>query len=75
VVPALFFVQRSSQDNYNPILELSNQPIEDIGALRSDFEEHLSEVINEIFNPQMPFCPTTVNSRCATCPFKPLCKS
>ena len=75
VVPALFFVQHSSQDNYNPILELDNQPIEDIGALRSDFEEHLSEVINEIFNPQMPFCPTTVNSRCATCPFKPLCKS
>ena len=73
VIPALFFVQQSSQESYNPTLTLGKEIISDIKAYQPEFEERLKEVVNEIFNPVIPFRPTETTSRCTNCPFKELC--
>ena len=73
VIPALFFVQQSSQESYNPTLTLGKEIISDIKAYQPEFEERLKEVVNEIFNPAIPFRPTETTSRCTNCPFKELC--
>ena len=73
VVPALFFVQQSSQEDYNPTLKLGKDTINDIKSYQAEFEERLKEVVNEIFNPDIPFRPTETTSRCTNCPFKELC--
>ena len=73
VIPALFFVQQSSQESYDPTLTLGKETISDIKAYQPEFEERLKEVVNEIFNPAIPFRPTETTSRCTNCPFTELC--
>ena len=73
ITPALFFVQQSNQDSYDPTLKLGKQPIQDIKVYEDEFVEGVKKVVNEIFSPGVPFCPTTVTSRCTKCPFQQLC--
>lgn len=75
VIPALFFVQKSSQEDYNPTLKLGKETISDLSTYQTEFEEKLRMVVNEIFNPDIPFSPTETISRCTTCPFKEVCTS
>ena len=75
VVPALFFVQQSSRDDYDPTMSLGKRPIDDLRPYRDTFLEHLKQVIDEIFNPAIPFSPTEVTRRCEKCPFAPLCNN
>ena len=39
------------------------------------FLEELSDVIKEIFNPEIPFCATTNTRRCDSCAYAQLCKN
>ena len=73
ITPALFFVQQSNQDSYDPTLKLGKQPIQDIKVYEDEFVEGVKKVVNEIFSPGVPFSPTTVTSRCTNCPFQQLC--
>lgn len=73
VSPALFFVQRSSQESYDPTLKFGKESIADVKVWKMEFEERLKGVINEIFSPSIPFKPTDEISRCVNCPFKGLC--
>ena len=75
VSPALFFVQRSSQDNYDPTLQFGKTPIDDVKTWNAEFIHLLEEVINEIFSPAVPFRPTATTTRCDRCPFAALCNS
>ena len=75
VSPALFFVQRSSQDNYDPTLQFGKTPIDDVKTWNTEFIHLLEEVINEIFSPAVPFRPTATTTRCDRCPFAALCNS
>ena len=73
VIPALFFVQQSSQEDYNPTLKLGRETVSDISQIHAEFEERLKKVVNEIFSPEIPFLPTEKITRCAICPFAELC--
>ena len=73
ITPALFFVQQSNQDSYDPTLKLGKQPIQNIKVYEDEFVEGVKKVVNEIFSPTVPFSPTTVTSRCTNCPFQQLC--
>ncbi len=79
VIPALIFVQRSKSVN-DPILKFgkgaSVAPIADILApeYEQPFRKGLNQLIERIFHPDIPFSPTTVESRCEKCAFAGLCK-
>ncbi len=75
VTPALFFVQQSSQQDYDPTLKLNKVNIEDVRPLSHDFMSGIRQVVNEIFSPQVPFSPTQVTSRCERCPLADLCSA
>lgn len=75
VAPALLFIQHTGADDYNPILKFGSSYINDIATPDGDrFAHLLMEKINEIFNPELPFIPTTETNRCRTCPYVQLCK-
>jgi len=75
VAPALLFIQHTGADDYNPILKFGSSYINDIATPDGDrFAHLLMEKINEIFNPELPFTPTTETDRCRTCPYVQLCK-
>ena len=73
VVPALFFVQQSSMESYNPVLKMGREVVADISQYSQELEERLQGVVNEIFSPDIPFKPTETTSRCTNCPFAEIC--
>lgn len=74
VAPALLFIQHASSENYSPILQIGNERQYSMQTPDADrFETLLEEKIEEIFNPELPFCPTADSDICRTCPYTNLC--
>lgn len=74
VAPALLFIQHAGTDDYNPVLKLGNDYIDDVATPDGDrFVKLFMEKVNEIFDPSQPFVPTADNSLCKTCPYAHLC--
>ena len=75
VAPALLFIQHAGTDEYNPILKFGTDYINDVATPEGDrFVQMLMEKINEIFDPALPFSPTSDTDRCRNCPYAQLCK-
>lgn len=74
VSPALLFIQHASRDDYDPVLSLGKERVEDVEVYRSEFWERLHTLLNEIFNPRIPFTPTPDRRRCEHCSYRPLCE-
>ena len=75
IIPALFFVQQSHQEDYDPTLKFGKETVKDLREYEPEFVEGVKQVINEIFSPEVPFSPTAVLSRCEKCPFAVFCNS
>jgi hypothetical protein len=54
-------------------LSLPAGVLEDYRPFAAAFEAELGEVLERIFNPQLPFTQCTDINECRYCPFKPLC--
>ncbi|MCH5312391.1 MAG: PD-(D/E)XK nuclease family protein [Prevotella sp.] len=73
VSPALLFIQHTMQEGYDPTLLLAKKRIDDIATHADEYMEKLNETLSEIFNPSLPFSPTTDDSRCEHCPYREMC--
>jgi CRISPR/Cas system-associated exonuclease Cas4 (RecB family) len=73
VVPALIYLQEAGKDNYSPVIQYEEQPIEDFRTLYPDFEPLFIQKVGELFNPDIPFRQTSVESNCKYCEFRELC--
>ena len=73
VSPALLFIQHSSGEQFNPTLILGNAPIQDVASLKEEFIQLLTQLLEEIFEPNVPFRPTPHIERCEFCPYRQLC--
>lgn len=74
VSPALFFIKQSVTENYDPTLAINNNPITDIKEYAKEFNNNITNTLNEIFNPSIPFIPTEDKSHCGTCPYRQICE-
>ena len=75
VAPALLFIQHAGADDYNPIMKLGDDPVNDIESERQLFGQLLIEKVDSMFNPSLPFEPTSDRRRCTFCPYRLLCAS
>ena len=73
VVPALLYIQRASNKDYDPTLTFSKETIRDIAEHEETFNHMLQQLVTEILNPDTDFTPTTDRTRCERCPFAQLC--
>ena len=74
VVPALLFIQHAAADDFNPVLKIGANYIDDVATPDGDrFVKLLVDKVNEIFDPTQPFTPTADSSRCRICPYAHLC--
>lgn len=73
VSPALLYIQHSRADNYDPIIKIADEPIDDIHKYQDEFMKELEALLADIFDPAKPFSPTDEQKRCQTCPYKKLC--
>lgn len=73
VMPALFFVHKSNKEDYSPAIEFNKATVYDFNTLKEEFKETLLPVLEEIFNPELPFRQTSINKHCLYCDYKSLC--
>lgn len=73
VSPALLFIQHAGADNFDPTLKFGKEPITSIAEYRQEFMERLHHVVDEIFDPEKAFIPTSRLQTCATCPYNIFC--
>ena len=74
VSPALLFIQHAASEGYDPTLCLGRAPVSDIAPHSESFITLLRQTISDIFNPDLPFTPTSDPDRCRYCPYAELCR-
>ena len=74
VSPALLFIQNATANSYDPTLCIDKVPVKDIARFGDDVHNMLQDKINEMFNPDITFKPTSAPEICTTCPYKGLCR-
>jgi len=73
VSPAIYYL-RSVYKDFDPTVRCNKQPIEDISAYLPEFKEHLDTLLEEIFNPSIPFTQTENLKNCEWCALRELCE-
>lgn len=73
VSPGLLFIQHSGADGYDPTLELGKARVSDVEPYCQDFMQQLTNLLGEIYNPDLEFTPTDNRKICATCAYRLLC--
>lgn len=73
VSPALFFVHKSHAEDYDPTVEFGRQRVTDFAPYKEEFRQTLQGVLEELFNPEIPFRQTSVAKNCDYCDYKLLC--
>ncbi len=73
VAPALLYIQHAANDDYNPILTLGTEPVNDIAAEADEYISSLRLLIEEIFSPSLPFRACNNDNICKQCKYHILC--
>lgn len=73
VAPALMFVKQTVNKDYDPILYFDKERIMDVLPSKTEYTEHLKDVLKDIFDPSVSFTPTKDKKTCDTCAFQKIC--
>lgn len=72
--PALIYLPRVSQEDYQDCVLFMKEPITDFGRQVGDeYRKQLHDVISKIFNHKTTFCQTNVDTICEYCDYKSIC--
>lgn len=78
ISPALLYIHRAANTDYSPIIKYGERstlsPVDDFRPLDEEFRNNLQMLLEEIFNPGVPFTPAEEDSRCSFCEFASLCR-
>lgn len=73
VSPALFFIKQTAKEEYDPVLSINDEKINDITKYKDDFTTRLKGILYEIFDKKKPFAPTKNKETCQLCPYNQIC--
>jgi hypothetical protein len=73
LLPGLLNRKNLFDDNFTFGLRKDKEILNDIGPLLPEFEEHLKKLLDELYNPAVPFDQTTDEMVCSYCPYKAIC--
>lgn len=79
VAPALLYIHRAASKDYSPVIRMGEarkpkETVDDFSKYEMEFRERLQALLEEIFNPSVPFTQTEITEKCAYCDFCALCK-
>lgn len=72
VSPSLYYL-RSIYNRMEPVIRYNHHPINDLSILMPEFRQYFDALLEEIFNPDIPFTQTENVKNCEWCPFRELC--
>lgn len=77
VMPGLYIVRKLFGAEYSPEFRMGEKgkktPLLDFNDHRAEFREGLTRLLEEIYDPKVPFQQTHVTERCKYCDFKEIC--
>lgn len=74
ISPALLYIHRAASPDYSPIINLDKKPVDDFRPHETEFREYLSQLLQEIFNPEIAFRQTGFPRKCEYCDYRKLCR-
>ena len=78
VVPALYYIPNSYDSSYRPEIKIGGRQAETVSDFTTQFESEYREclqiLLQEIFNPEIPFRQTDILDHCKYCDFRRLCR-
>ena len=72
ISPALYYL-RSIYDKFDPVVRYDKHPVNDFSLLLPEFRHYFDALMEEIFNPDIPFSQTNNIRSCEWCAFRELC--
>lgn len=77
VAPALLYIHKAASEEYIPIIEMGparkKEPVDNFTIYEQEFSERLQSLLEEIYDPTIPFVQTKDEKRCTYCDFRNLC--
>lgn len=73
VSPAIYYL-RSVYKDFDPTVRCDKHPIGDISVYLPEFKEQLNALLEDIFDPSIPFTQTENLKNCEWCAFRELCE-
>ena len=74
VSPSLFYIfSATDPKGYSPILKLDKEEITDFADYAAEYRKGLLQVLNTIYDPNIPFVQTEETKTCEYCDFRRLC--
>jgi len=74
VKPGLYDVRQMHTEHFTPDFTLAKQPVINLKSFFGEIEEGLLDLLNEIFNPSIPFTRADDTKLCEWCIYQRLCK-
>lgn len=78
VSPCLLLIHKSASPDYNPVIQMGpprqKEPVGDFTPLADAFRKRLTALLQEIFDPNVPFTQPPFTDHCAFCDYRQLCK-
>ncbi len=79
VAPCLLYIHRAASESYSPVIQWKEkgnkpEPIRDFRPYEAEFRERLQRLLEEVFDPAVPFSQTMTEEKCTYCDFKALCR-
>ncbi|MDD5345980.1 MAG: PD-(D/E)XK nuclease family protein, partial [Proteiniphilum sp.] len=72
ISPALYYL-RSVYDSFDPVITYDLHPVNDLSLILPEFRQHFDALLEEMFNPAVPFTQTENSRSCEWCAFRELC--
>lgn len=73
VVPGLINARNIFEDPFDPRFMLQKNTVNDFSIYESDFIQHLTGLLQELFDETVPFDQTDDESKCGFCPYASIC--
>jgi hypothetical protein len=73
IQPGLMNMRNLFSEDFRFGLVMKNQRLEEVNALLPEFEARLRELMEEVFNPEVPFDQTYNLKNCLYCDFARIC--
>lgn len=74
LVPGLYFIRQSYLDGFSSEIKMGKEVIQDFKAISDDFGNHLQKILEDLFNPDIPFVQTEHEVLCSHCPYALICR-
>lgn len=78
VAPSLLYIHRAANEDYSPVIQMGEPRKEKVDInnfmmVKDDFKRCMHGLIQEIFEKDVAFTQTEVESKCSYCDFKSIC--